>query len=91
MLLDEFSKAPKFVSQMIMVYILSGKYLWLLYLASFLTLNLCAKRSVKKYFYARLCLGLGKSMVFGMVAVQLTKQLQRPKSCFSKSLARIPL
>lgn len=30
MLLDKFSKAPKFISQMIKVYIFSGKYLWLL-------------------------------------------------------------
>lgn len=87
MLLDKFFKPPKFISQTIKVYILSGKYLWLLYLLSFLMLNICGKSPVKKIFLCT-CLwkGPGVSTVGGTVVGQLTKQLQRLNSC-----SRLPL
>lgn len=77
MLLDKFSKAPKFISQMIKVYIFSGKYLWLL--PCFISyVESLWKKSVKKIFLCtRLWQGLGVSRVGAMVVVQLTKKLQR--------------
>lgn len=49
MLLDKFSKAPKFLSQMTKVYNLSGQYLWLLYLVSFLMLKEISKENISMH------------------------------------------
>lgn len=88
MLLDKFSKAPKFSSQMTKVYNLSGQYLWLLYLVSFLMLKEISKENISMHLSV---VRPGCVPVGGMVVVQLAKQLQRLNSCSSKALARPPL